>query len=257
MTTVAPTVYSTGFFDSIEADSFRSASVIVPLLVDLIKPASVIDVGCGRGVWLSQYITYGISDLIGIDGGYVDVERLAIDTSQFRIIDLQHGFRTTRRFDLAMCLEVAEHLPESSADLLIDSLITASSVVAFSAAVPGQGGTNHVNEQWHEYWHRKFASRGYVCLDVIRSQLVHAPDVAPWYKQNLFLYVEGPVAPHYSRLKDEFGWPAGTELLTSTVAGQFKSIRGLTRALLNRIGMKLSIRFGRRRLVSDNLPVVD
>jgi len=62
--------------------------------------------------------------------------------------------------------------------------------VAFSAAIPGQGGVGHVNEQWPDYWEALFAAKGYVLVDWFRRQLWDDTAIEPWYRQNLFLYVE-------------------------------------------------------------------
>jgi hypothetical protein len=86
-----------------------------------------------------------------------------------------------------LCLEVAEHLPADSAPTLIDSLVSLGPVILFSAAIPFQGGTHHVNEQWPEYWARHFSPRD-IMRTVRRRFGVH--DVEWYYAQNILLYVE-------------------------------------------------------------------
>ena len=93
-----------------------------------------------------------------------------------------------QRFDLALCLEVAEHLPASSAPVLIESLVSAAPVVLFSAAVPEQGGVHHINEQWPSYWEKLFAERGLRKFDVIRPLIWNNCSIQPWYRQNLYLF---------------------------------------------------------------------
>ena len=88
-----------------------------------------------------------------------------------------------------MCLEVAEHLPETAAASLVESLVNLSSVVLFSAAIPMQGGTNHINEQWPEYWRRLFQVHGYRMLDLIQREIWKNAAVKFWYRQNTFLFV--------------------------------------------------------------------
>lgn len=72
-------------------------------------------------------------------------------------------------------------------DQLIDTLTSLSKCVLFSAAIPFQGGQNHINEQWHAYWQTKFARHDFVFWDVIRLRLWNEKNVQSWFKQNLFL----------------------------------------------------------------------
>jgi len=92
-----------------------------------------------------------------------------------------------RKYDLAISLEVAEHLPEQFADLFVKTLILHSDIILFSAAIPGQGGQNHLNEQWPDYWIEKFSKHGYFFHDLIRPLIWNNKKVDYWYKQNTFL----------------------------------------------------------------------
>jgi SAM-dependent methyltransferase len=181
--------YSAAFFDLLESGSRRSAEVVVPLLLDLAGPASVVDVGCGRGQWLAVVRECGIQDVFGLDGRDVDTTRLAIPPECFREVDLSTGFSIERRFDLVLCLEVAEHLPASRAERFLDCLTALGPVVAFSAAIPHQGGVHHVNEQWPDYWIRRFDDRGYRSFDPIRAGIWDNASVEYWYAQNLLVFV--------------------------------------------------------------------
>ena len=181
--------YDTGFFDYIERGARRSAARIVPLLRSALQPASVLDVGCGRGVWLAEWQRNGVGDALGIDGAYVDRTRLAVAPEHFRATDIAAGFSLGRRFDLVQSLEVAEHITAGCADDLVDSICRHGDVVVFSAAVPGQGGEMHVNEQPLEYWRRKFAQRGFAAYDWLRPQIVGEHAIEPWYRFNTLIYV--------------------------------------------------------------------
>jgi len=64
--------YSKDFFHEQKKGSLRSAKEVVPLVMDLIKPKSVIDVGCGIGAWLSVFREYGISDILEVNREWVD-----------------------------------------------------------------------------------------------------------------------------------------------------------------------------------------
>lgn len=182
------TEYSAGFYDSVDATSSRSAQVVVPLVMNLISPSSVVDVGCGRGTWLAEFAAQGVERLLGLDSHHVDQNALAIDRENFRVVDLSKPFVVNEKFDLAVCLEVAEHLPTRMSRNLVRQLTSAAPVVLFSAAVPGQGGTRHINEQWHWYWNSIFSELSYDCFDVLRDGIFSNHDVSVWFRQNIFLY---------------------------------------------------------------------
>jgi hypothetical protein len=105
-----------------------------------------------------------------------------------QVIDLEADWRMhPNEFDLGLCLEVAEHLTAAAGDELVRQLCRGCSVVAWSAAIPGQGGHGHLNEQWPSYWQERFAAHGWLLVDPWRSTLWHEPGVEPWYAQNLLL----------------------------------------------------------------------
>lgn len=160
---------------------------VVPLVIDLVAPRSVIDVGCGLGTWLVVFEEEGITDIVGIDGEYVPHAQLSIAREKFIAADLTQPFRLPRRFDLVVSLEVAEHLPEHAANTFVHTLTSLGDTILFSAAVPGQGGQNHLNEQWPEYWQEKFSAYGYHFYDVIREKIWNNDKVDVWYRQNTFL----------------------------------------------------------------------
>src|ERR1700730_5552918 len=143
--------YSKQFYDAQVDGALYAAGLIVPLLVESYRPQSVLDVGCGMGAWLKIFSEQGVSDYLGLDGAYVDRSKLYIPIQHFEACDLKNPPTLNRKFDLACCLEVAEHLAPESAPALIDYLVTQAPVVLFSAAIPGQPGTNHVNCQWQSY----------------------------------------------------------------------------------------------------------
>ncbi len=167
----------------------KSARVIVPILQETLRPTSVLDLGCGRGAWLEVWKATGVSDVLGVDGDYVDRANLAIDESEFRARDLGLTIGLQRRFDLVESLEVAEHLPESRARGFIADLCRHGDIVLFGAAPPGQGGEQHINEQPYAYWRACFEELDYEAFDFIRPQIGSRHDVAPWYRYNTLLYV--------------------------------------------------------------------
>jgi hypothetical protein len=186
--------YDATFFENHTDGSVRSASIVVPLILKLFKPKSVVDFGCGVGGWLKEFSRGGVEDILGIDGDYIRREQLLIPPDKFESQDLMRP-TIRKRFDLAISLEVAEHLPESSADALVSTLVKAAPVVVFSAAIKGQGGTNHINEQWQSYWARRFQSHGYCIVDCIRPTIFDDERVERWYRQNILVYCEAGSCP--------------------------------------------------------------
>src|SRR6185295_2140887 len=121
-------------------------------IIKLFHPSSVLDVGCGLGHFLKVFIDSGINDVTGVEGPWLDNSKLVIDNELIQIKDLEEPFDLERKFDIALCLEVAEHISEHAAEQFIKTLTVHSDVIIFSAAIPEQGGQNHINEQWIEYW---------------------------------------------------------------------------------------------------------
>jgi len=182
--------YTNAFYAQHLSGSASSARSILGQLVGYLSPSSILDVGCGQGTWLRAAHELGIRDLHGFDGTYVDTRALLIDPSHFTATDLRGEFSTSRRFDLTVSVEVAEHLPITRAESFVRDLCRTSDVVLFSAATPYQGGEDHLNEQWPEYWGILFRRHGYRCFDLFRSEFWAGPEVESWYAQNAFLFVK-------------------------------------------------------------------
>jgi 2-polyprenyl-3-methyl-5-hydroxy-6-metoxy-1,4-benzoquinol methylase len=144
---MAATLYDDAFFSSHDQGCRASARQAIPIVLEFTRPASIVDVGCGTGTWLAGFRAAGIADVVGVDGDYVDRDKLSIDRERFFARDLEQPLDLGRRFDMAMSLEVAEHLPDRAADTFIASLVRLAPLILFSAAIPQQGGTNHCNEQ--------------------------------------------------------------------------------------------------------------
>lgn len=196
--------YTKVFYKQLRDGARRSAEVIVPLVLELIPVHSVLDVGCGDGSWLSVFRTYGVEDVLGIDGDYVARDILQIPQNRFHAVDLTKPFTLGRVFDLAMSLEVAEHLPVDCAPGFVECLTHQAPIVLFSAAIPMQGGTHHINEQWPDQWAALFRERGYLPVDCIRKRVWQNDSVECWYAQNTLLFVQANLLETNAKLKAEF-----------------------------------------------------
>jgi SAM-dependent methyltransferase len=191
-----------------------SAAVVVDRVLEIMPVRSVVDVGCNVGLWLSVFAARGAERVVGIDGDYTDRSRLAIDPSCFIAQNLNEPLSVSKlgKFDLAMSLEVGEHLLPERADSLVDDLCGLSDVVMYGAAIEQQGGEQHRNEQWQSYWVGKFKSRGYLPYDVLRPAIWDHPDVFYWYKQNTIFYVREGSAAHV-RFEQRFPNGSSTKML--------------------------------------------
>jgi len=194
--------YTTGFYQKQVDGSARSAALVVPVVLDLAPGIeSVVDVGCGLGTFLEAFSSEGVSVIQGIDGDYVDREMLRIPDQQFMTKDLSKPLRLDRRFDLAVSLEVAEHLPNERGPSFVRDLTSLSDLILFSAGIPGQGGTHHVNEQWQDYWAAQFLSLGYHPIDAVRERIWGVDDIEAWYRQNTILYANDAALQKYPKLR--------------------------------------------------------
>jgi SAM-dependent methyltransferase len=237
------------------AHNTKAANIIVPIVNELIFSSprtaqlKVVDFGCGLGTWLKVFKDYGASEVLGLDGKWVNKKLLFkyINESEFREVDMEQPVKLDKTYDLVISLEVAEHISEKNADVFVQSLVNAGKIILFSAAIPKQGGFNHVNEQWPEYWIEKFKKHGYVFHDIIRGRIWYNSNLEAYYKQNMFIVTPPPpplkyvnphienvtiyniVHPHYyllahSRLEGEIGIWFGFKLFLKGIVWKFKKI---------------------------------
>ncbi|NMF56642.1 class I SAM-dependent methyltransferase [Pseudanabaena yagii] len=162
-------------------------SVIFPIINELYRPKNILDVGCGTGTWLKIVSEYGIEDYVGIDGIEVSDEEFLASKEKFKKYDLTNYWNLGKKFDLLLCLEVAEHLPSDLDSIFVQSLTNHSDIIIFSAACPNQPGQGHINCQWIDYWQDLFNKYRYACFDEIRPLIWNKDFPEWWYKQNIFV----------------------------------------------------------------------
>lgn len=183
--------YNKGFYNEQEAESYKSAREVVPILNKLFSPKSILDVGCGLGTWLKVWIEdCKVEDVLGLEGPYIDPTLLNIGREKFRFVDLKESVSLERKFDLVMTLEVGEHIPTENADNFVDNLVSGGDIVVFSAALPFQEGTFHINEQPAEFWASKFEKRGYQTVDFLRKKIWTNQNICYWYRQNILFFIK-------------------------------------------------------------------
>lgn len=210
--TEAPQAYGSGWHAARVGGALDSPQRVVPLLIELLNPHSVLDLGCGPGTWLEEFTRQGIDDVFGVEGAWLDQSVLRVPREKVQIHDLTMPLSLGRQFDLAISLEVGEHLPESAAAGLVGMLTEHAQAVAFSAATPLQGGTHHVNERWPGYWAELFAAHGFVSVDALRPRIWLDEQIAWYYRQNMFLAVREDELGRYPALRAEYERSGGSVL---------------------------------------------
>jgi glycosyltransferase involved in cell wall biosynthesis/SAM-dependent methyltransferase len=183
-------LYSTSYFGQSLRGCVEAGRLVLGRVLENYEVGSMLDVGCGIGTWLRAAGELGIKDLVGLDGQYIDLNNVLFDPNAFVATDLSTPFCIERRFDLTVCNEVAEHFPHERGPGFVRDIVTTSDVIVFSAAVPFQGGDNHFNEQWPEYWAILFRKNGFICFDPFRSSIWNDAGVESWYAQNALLYIK-------------------------------------------------------------------
>ncbi len=165
----------------------QGAAAALSILLEGCCPQSLLDVGCGTGTWLRAALDHGVAEVVGLDGVAVPSDGLHVPADLIRICDLLGDWELDRRFDLVLCLEVAEHLPEEAAPAFVKKLTDGGDRIFFSAANLWQQGQHHVNAQWPVFWQALFNQNGFVCHDTLRWKIWEEEAIEPWYRQNLFL----------------------------------------------------------------------
>lgn len=247
--TAAESAYTSNWFESSGEIARKSAEVMFETLQKVYEFSSLVDVGFGSGGWIKTAVRAGVDSVVGVDGPWNKNEVLGCN-------DLWHADLSVRgwsedllreygRFSLAVCLEVAEHLPESAAAPLVEELSALSDVICFGAAIPGQGGTLHCNEQPQSFWIDRFEQKSFIAFDVFRNELWGSDIVAPYYVQNTFLYVRQDVQLAHD-LQARGVLSSKDQLLVDVVhpailAQKVESLRQQSvRSRLKRLGLKIS-----------------
>lgn len=191
------TPYDEAFFERERADSAYAAERILPVVLGLLgrnngaidwesplqrialECTSVVDVGCGAGQWTRVARERGLH-AIGIDGPWAPGADIKTD--------LAVALPKMGTFSLAICLEVAEHVPPMRGASLVAELCLLAPVILWSAATPGQMGEGHINEQPERYWERLFARHGRSPDRWLRSHFEADLDLPVWYRRNIMIY---------------------------------------------------------------------
>lgn len=183
-------IYDENYYAKRQEDPWRSDAQIVAIAIrEYFNPESVIDFGCAIGAHLEPFYEEDI-EIKGVEGNPAAFKYAVIPSKHLEQHDLREPYETEQSYDIALCFEVAEHIPEQFADVLVNTLVESSNTVIMTAATPGQGGTHHVNEQPREYWYKKFENEGMEydseAVEKIRSMI--EVEETTWIPRNLMIF---------------------------------------------------------------------
>ena len=182
-------LYPAGFYENRRDHTAYAAQKILAALPAGLRRERIADIGCGTGTWLAAALAMGSTYAFGAEGDWVTPAMLDDPRIDFHPHDLEKPF-IGPRVDLAISLEVAEHLSPERAESFVTDLVALAPAILFSAAIPGQGGVGHRNERWQSYWATLFAGHGYAAFDLVRPAIWTDDAIPAWYRQNTVLYVE-------------------------------------------------------------------
>jgi SAM-dependent methyltransferase len=144
----------------LEADTLYMCSLFPVKIIDRIiqefHPQTILDVGCGTGISLEYFLQKNI-DAIGIENSRLAINKSPVSEKIIRH-NLKREMNLKRKFDLVWCFEVIEHIHPRFEPIFLNTLIRHSDRIIISAAIPGQGGHGHFNEQLPEYWVKRFSA---------------------------------------------------------------------------------------------------
>jgi hypothetical protein len=226
-----------------------SAKLILPILFKVAgRFESAVDVGGGTGAWARALQESGVNRVICIDDPAIGKDELLIDSSYFIGCDLSREFPQVARAELAVCLELAEHLPEAQSEPLVRFLTSCADVVLFSASIPGQPSPYHINEQPPAYWRRLFGERGFRTYDCIRPHILDNKEIPYWYRQNIILFASESSAAARGIGSEPFAViPDDFELVHEKILASYRSrVVGTIRDIPRIIIRSLLARFRKR-----------
>lgn len=185
-------LYDENFYKINAKESYESARLVIDIFKKYYNPHSVIDLGCGVGTWLKAWQENGANEILGVDANQMPENMLYISRKNLHVVDFENSsFNVDKKYDLAQSLECLEHISPQNEDKILSILYKASDLVLFSAAIPMQVGTNHINCHKLQYWVDKFKDKGYKCYDIIRPECIKKNiKIGSWYMQNILVFAK-------------------------------------------------------------------
>jgi SAM-dependent methyltransferase len=184
-------IYHHDYYEqTVEGPAAKSAPIMAASILEAFHPRTVIDVGCGTGALLDafRHLSCEVYGLEYSDAALAFCHKRQLPVRKF---DVTRDQIDGTRYDLAVSFEVAEHLPSWTAARYVDLLCRLSPLIVMSAATPGSGGTDHINERPHSYWIDRFEQRGYSFDQLNSTQLANQwkeARSAYWYSDNVLVF---------------------------------------------------------------------
>lgn len=228
------------------SQSLQSARIVVKQLDDIMRlPVSILDVGCGVGGWSLAYKERGISNITMLDHPSNKKEHLLFQENNFHTIDFETAIPPVYPAELVICLEVLEHIHAHRCDAVIEYLTKCADTILFSAAIPGQHGYKHVNENYPPYWKAAFEKYGFTQYDIVRPLILFNQEIEYFIRQNIFLYVKGQGLLHSKEHKEFL--PDDFELINRKVLNRHKSPVDLIKMMPGSFKKTIGHRLGKKK----------
>jgi SAM-dependent methyltransferase len=156
-------------------------------VIEMFQPRSILDLGCGNGVYPLLYKHLGVEDVLGVDG--IELGATVLSPKNYQKIDLEKPYDAGRKFDLVICLEVVEHLTPTATATMFETISSHANVdghILFSVAEPGQPGNGHINCLETHFVLEQWKSLGWE-VNLPMTLGLRAISSMQWFRRNLLL----------------------------------------------------------------------
>lgn len=189
-------VYDREWYEALDREFAEGQNVMADSFLARFRPASVADVGCGTGALLHRLKQGGVR-VFGLERSEAALaicrqRELEVQTVNLLEIGPKDAARYPGPFDLVLSFEVLEHLPPDRAASIVGFLCALGPRIVFSAAQPGQGGHDHLNEQPLDYWIRLFDEAGHPYdadgTEGLKTEWSQSGKVSVYYRRNTLVF---------------------------------------------------------------------
>ena len=182
-------IYDSDFFNDANERKILSSQKVARIIASYYKFQNILDIGCGMGLYLRELNKMG-KDVLGCDSSKAGIRMAAPEITVF-YADVTKPLYVNRKFDTALCFEVAEHIKKKYSRQLVKNCTAYSDTVLFTAAPEGQGGVGHINEQPFEFWIHLFEEMGFAYDSDLSEKVkghMKQEDVVEWIADNFMSF---------------------------------------------------------------------